>query len=47
MGEPRLSSHSYSWNEIQVFLQKLNAGSGRYRLLSEAEWEYAAGREKG
>ena len=31
-----------SWDDVQVFIQKLNAKSGKhYRLPSEAEWEYA------
>jgi formylglycine-generating enzyme required for sulfatase activity len=34
---------SVSWNEIQTFIQKLNQQTGqRFRLPSEAEWEYAA-----
>jgi formylglycine-generating enzyme required for sulfatase activity len=32
-----------SWNDVQVFIRKLNETTGKhYRLPSEAEWEYAA-----
>jgi formylglycine-generating enzyme required for sulfatase activity len=34
---------SVSWDDAQLFVQKLNASTGKiYRLPSEAEWEFAA-----
>ena len=39
---PRCPVENVSWDDVQAFLRKLNAGGERFRLPSEAEWEYAA-----
>lgn len=40
---PRCPVESVSWDDVQVFIKKLNEKTGmHFRLPSEAEWEYAA-----
>lgn len=39
---PQCPVETVSWDDIQAFIEKLNAAGEQFRLPSEAEWEYAS-----